>query len=234
MKLGTSVRFLFPTSPATHERFRSILASMPKGAFIERPMGAYSPDEQARNLMEVAAEDSFRIRSYRRAAEALEALPQQVSEIYEDEKALLAIPGIGKGMAGNIRELMTGGKLAVHEEMLKKFHPSMLQLLKISGLGPKTIALIWDAFKVCDVDGVAKLASEGKLRHLGLPDAPRRSTLAYANQHRPWQLCRSVFCQLLGRCRDVAGGHGFRFKNKRLSLDATLIELCATVFDWAQ
>jgi alkanesulfonate monooxygenase SsuD/methylene tetrahydromethanopterin reductase-like flavin-dependent oxidoreductase (luciferase family) len=55
MKLGTSVRFLFPTSPATHERFRSLLASMPKGAFIERPMGAYSPAEQARNVMEVAA-----------------------------------------------------------------------------------------------------------------------------------------------------------------------------------
>src|SRR5262245_25348103 len=55
MKLGTSVRFLFPTSPATHDRFRSMLAAMPKGAFIERPMGAYSADEQARNLMEVAA-----------------------------------------------------------------------------------------------------------------------------------------------------------------------------------
>jgi alkanesulfonate monooxygenase SsuD/methylene tetrahydromethanopterin reductase-like flavin-dependent oxidoreductase (luciferase family) len=55
MRLGTSVRFLFPTSPATHERFRSLLASMPKGAFIERPMGAYAPDEQARSLMEVAA-----------------------------------------------------------------------------------------------------------------------------------------------------------------------------------
>ena len=55
MKLGTSLRFLFPTSPATHERFRQILASMPKGAFIERPMGAYARDEQARNLMEVAA-----------------------------------------------------------------------------------------------------------------------------------------------------------------------------------
>jgi hypothetical protein len=77
-------------------------------------------------------------------------------------------------------------------------------------------------------------ASEGKLRHLGLPDAPKRSTLAYANQHRPWQLYRSVFYQLLGRCRQAAGGHGFRFKNKLLSLDATLIELCATVFDWAQ
>ena len=55
MKLGTSVRFLFPTSPATHDRFRSLLGSMPKGAFIERPMGAYAPEDQARNLMEVGA-----------------------------------------------------------------------------------------------------------------------------------------------------------------------------------
>lgn len=55
MKFGTSLRFLFPTSAATHDRFRQMLASMPKGAFIERPMGAYTPDEQARNLMEVAA-----------------------------------------------------------------------------------------------------------------------------------------------------------------------------------
>src|SRR5262245_52321085 len=55
MKLGTSLRFLFPTSPATHERFRNLLASMPPGGFIERPMGAYAADEQARNLMEVAA-----------------------------------------------------------------------------------------------------------------------------------------------------------------------------------
>jgi len=77
-------------------------------------------------------------------------------------------------------------------------------------------------------------ASEGKLRHLGLPDAPKRSTLAYANEHRPWPLYRSVFYQLLGRCREVAGSHGFRFKNKLLTLDATLLELCASVFDWAQ
>src|ERR1700756_5238905 len=77
-------------------------------------------------------------------------------------------------------------------------------------------------------------ASEGKLRHLGLPDAPKRSTLAYANEHRPWPLYRSVFYQLLGRCREVAGAHRFRFKNRLLTLDATLIELCASIFDWAQ
>jgi DNA polymerase (family 10) len=116
-------------------------------------------------LMKVASADPFRIRSYERAAEALEGWPQQVSEIYQD-KALLEIPGIGKGMAANIRELMTTGKLSAHQEMLEKFRPSMLELLKISGLGPKTIALIWDAFQICDVDGVARLASEGKLRAL--------------------------------------------------------------------
>lgn len=118
------------------------------------------------DLMEVAAEDSFRIRSYRRAAEALEALPQQVAEIYQDEKALLAIPGIGKSMAANIRELVGTGKLTLHQQMLQKYQPAMLELLKISGLGPKTIALIWDAFHICDVEGVHKLASEGKLRTL--------------------------------------------------------------------
>src|SRR5437870_8812588 len=62
---------------------------------------------------------------------------------------------------------------------------------------------------------------EGKLSHLGIA-APSRSTLAYANAHRPWQLFDQVFHQLLGRCREVAGAHRFRFKNKLLSLDATV------------
>jgi DNA polymerase (family 10) len=122
------------------------------------------------DLMEVAAEDSFRIRSYRRAAEAIESFDQQLADIYKDEKALLAIPGIGKSMAGHIRDVFTTGKLPLHDELLKKYNPSMLDLLKIQGMGPKTIALIWDAFHVCDVEGVAKLAREGKLRAL-----PRQS-----------------------------------------------------------
>ncbi len=121
-------------------------------------------------LMKVAAEDSFRIRSYERAAEAIESLDQQLANIYQDEKALLAIPGIGTSMAGHIREIITKGKLSSHAELLKRYHPSMLQLFKIQGLGPKTIALIWDSFQICDLDGVAKLCREGKLREL-----PRQS-----------------------------------------------------------
>ncbi len=77
-------------------------------------------------------------------------------------------------------------------------------------------------------------ASEGKLRHLGLSAAPARSTLAYANRQRPWQIYETVFGQLLAKCRGVAPGHKFRFKNKLLSLDASVIDLCASLFDWAQ
>ena len=81
-------------------------------------------------------------------------------------------------------------------------------------------------------------ASEGKLRHLGLPQAPPRSTLAYANQHRPWQLYQDVFHQLLTQAQGLAalsgGRRKFRFKHKLLSLDATVIDLCARVFDWAR
>jgi len=78
-------------------------------------------------------------------------------------------------------------------------------------------------------------ASEGKLRHLGIPIAPSRSTLAYANEHRPWELYQTVFGELLQRCHSVAAGKKkFRFKNKLMSLDSTSIDLCASIFDWAQ
>ena len=78
-------------------------------------------------------------------------------------------------------------------------------------------------------------ACEGKLRHLGVPQAPSRSTLAYANQHRPWELYQTVFGQLLERCRTLAGPRKkFRFKNRLVSLDATVIDLCASLYDWAK
>jgi hypothetical protein len=81
-------------------------------------------------------------------------------------------------------------------------------------------------------------ASEGKLRHLGLPEAPARSTLAYANSHRPWELFESVFYQLLAQCQQRLGvaksGGKLGLPGKLLSLDATVIDLCASIFDWAQ
>jgi DNA polymerase (family 10) len=118
------------------------------------------------DLLEIDGQDSFRIRSYRNAAQTVENLPEQVKDIIADPKKVLAIPGVGKGMLANLQELLTEGTLTLQNELLKKYHPSMLQLLKIQGLGPKTIALIWSAYQVCDVEGVEKLAREGKIREL--------------------------------------------------------------------
>ena len=118
------------------------------------------------DLLEVDGQDSFRIRSYRNAAEAIEALPQQITDLIEDPKQVLAIPGIGKGMLNNINEMLHEGRLTLHAEMLKKYRPSMLELLKVQGLGPKTVALIWSAYQVCDLEGVEQLAREGKIREL--------------------------------------------------------------------
>ena len=118
------------------------------------------------DLLEIDGQDSFRIRSYRNAAQAIENHAHQLKEIIAEPKQVLAIPGIGKGMLANLQELFNTGKLTLQAELLDKYHPSMLQLLKIQGLGPKTIALIWSAYKVSDVDGVEKLAREGKIREL--------------------------------------------------------------------
>jgi len=118
------------------------------------------------DLLEIDGQDSFRIRSYRNAAQAIEAFPQQIAALIEEPKKILEIPGIGKGMLANLQMLFKDGRIEAHTELLQKYRPSMLELLKIQGLGPKTIALIWSAYQVCDLEGVEKLAREGKIRTL--------------------------------------------------------------------
>lgn len=75
---------------------------------------------------------------------------------------------------------------------------------------------------------------EGRLRHLGLEESPARSTLSYANRVRPAALYEAVFQSVLARCHATSAGHKFRFKNRLLSLDSTVLELCASMFDWAR
>src|SRR5260370_33626807 len=87
------------------------------------------------DLLEIDGQDSFRIRSYRNAAEALEAFPQQISDLISEPKLVLAIPGIGTGMLLNLQEMRSEGKLTLHADLLKQYKPSMLQVLKVQGLG---------------------------------------------------------------------------------------------------
>jgi hypothetical protein len=77
-------------------------------------------------------------------------------------------------------------------------------------------------------------SAEGRLEQLGVGRAAKRTTLAYANAHRPWKLYEDVFHSLYARCQAIAPGHKFRFKSPLLSLDASTIDLCAAMFDWAR
>ena len=118
-------------------------------------------------LLEIDAADPFRIRSYRRAAEAVEQQTTQLATLVAaDPKQLLAIPGIGKGMAANICELVATGTMPLRAELLTKYKPTMLELLRLPGMGPKTVALVWSALGVCDIDALEAAAREGKLAEL--------------------------------------------------------------------
>ena len=122
-------------------------------------------DETA-SLLEIDSADPFRIRSYRRAAEAVEQQTTQLATIADDPKQLLAIPGIGKGMVANIQALLTTGTMPLREELLQKYKPTMLELLRLPGMGPKTVALVWSACQVCDIDGLEAAAKAGELTKL--------------------------------------------------------------------
>ncbi len=125
-------------------------------------------DETA-TLLEIDAADPFRVRSYRRAAEAVEQQTTQLATLAApdaDPKALLAIAGIGKGMAANIRDLVTTGSMPLRDELLKKYRPTMLELLRLPGMGPKTVALLWSALAVADIDALEAAAKAGHLNKL--------------------------------------------------------------------
>ena len=123
--------------------------------------------EETADLMEVAAEDGFRIRSYRNAARAIDNLTERLEDILGDaSRKLTDIPSIGKTMASHIAEICRTGKLSVREELAAKYPAITLDLLNIQGLGPKGVATLLSHFKVSSLEEVEKLAQEGKLRDL--------------------------------------------------------------------
>src|SRR5579883_2428862 len=119
------------------------------------------------DLMEVAGEDSFRIRSYRNAAGAIESYPESISAIVKDpERKVTDIPGIGKGIAAILAEIEQRGSFERRDEMLEKYPVGALELLKIQGLGPKTIRTLFDVFRCATIDDLERLCREQKLREL--------------------------------------------------------------------
>jgi DNA polymerase (family X) len=119
------------------------------------------------DLMEIAGEDGFRIRSYRNAASAIEGYPERVDDILANpERKVTEIPGVGKGIASVIEELAKRGTFEKRDTLLAQFPPTLLDLLKIQGLGPKGILLVYEHLKVATIDDLERICTEQKLREL--------------------------------------------------------------------
>jgi DNA polymerase (family X) len=119
------------------------------------------------DLMEIAGEDSFRIRSYRNGATAVEGQVESISAILRDPtRKVTDIPGIGKGLAFVLKEIDETGTCERRSELLKRFPPAALEFLKIQGLGPKGVSLLLQHFQISTMDDLERLCQEKKLRDL--------------------------------------------------------------------
>jgi DNA polymerase (family X) len=117
------------------------------------------------DLMEVAAQDGFRIRSYRNAASVIASHPERLQDVLLDPaRKVTDIAGIGKGLAAVLAEIVQRGSFERRDQMLALYPASALELLKIQGLGPKSIALLYEHHNVKSVDDLERICREQKLR----------------------------------------------------------------------
>jgi DNA polymerase (family 10) len=116
------------------------------------------------DLLEIRGDNAFKIRAYRTAAETLATWPQAVAQL--NEQQLRSIPGIGKDLAARVRELAETGTSAYHKELLEQFPPTILDLLRLQGVGPKTVAMLHSTLNIKSIDDLAAAAKAGKLKGL--------------------------------------------------------------------
>ncbi|HTU35845.1 MAG TPA: DNA polymerase/3'-5' exonuclease PolX [Candidatus Acidoferrum sp.] len=117
-------------------------------------------------LLEIDGAIIGRYRSYEKAAELLYNIHERVEDLAKDDKKLRELPGIGENMAEHIREILKTGDYALRRKLLKKYPPTLLDVLQLQSLGPKKVAFLRSAFNIATVDDVEKLAREEKLRDL--------------------------------------------------------------------
>jgi DNA polymerase (family 10) len=117
------------------------------------------------SLMEIRGEDSFRVRSYRMAAEAIETWPSEMNQIVKSEgvAGLLEIPGVGKALAGKIVDLIEHGTFDAWEKLTAETPEAVLDLLELPGVGPKTAATLHQKFQVASLDDLRKFVAGGGL-----------------------------------------------------------------------
>jgi DNA polymerase (family 10) len=152
------------------------------------------------DLLELKGQNPFRIRAYRNAAAAVADLPERAVDL--DAARLLAIPGIGKDLAAKIREVVETGRIAYHDELLREFPPTLLDLLRLQGVGPKTAALLYQTAGIASLDDLEGAARAGRLRTIRGMGARKEALLLKALEERK----RFAGRHLLADADEVARG----------------------------
>jgi DNA polymerase (family 10) len=134
------------------------------------------------DLLEIKGENGFKIRAYRSANETIAVWPDAVARL--DDQQLREIPGIGKDLAARIRELAESGSSSYHQELLTEFPQTILELLRLQGVGPKTVALLYSALGISSIDALAGAARDGRLRSLKGMGAKKEALILKAIDER--------------------------------------------------
>ena len=133
---------------------------------MENPAVAALFDEMA-DLLELDGALVFRVRAYRNAARVIRDAGSPLRELVEtDPKQLTQLPGIGKDLAGKIREILDTGDFADHREIRARFPPGLLELLRIQGLGPKRVRQLYDELHIASPDDLRDAIAQGRLVEL--------------------------------------------------------------------
>jgi len=134
------------------------------------------------DLLEIKSENPFKIRAYRNAAETVAHLGEPVAALSAAERHHL--PGIGKDLAGKIGELVDTGTCQYHQELLQEFPPTVLDLLRLQGVGPKTVALLYRSLDIKSLDDLERAARDGRIRELKGMGAKKEALILKALEDR--------------------------------------------------
>src|SRR5947208_4313747 len=117
-------------------------------------------------LLEIDGAIIGRYRSYQKAAELIDSLPESIEQLVKEPEKLEELPGIGERMVEHLQEIVKTGDYSLRKKLLKKYPPTILDVLQLQSLGPKKVAFLWSNFKAATVADVERLAREQKLRDL--------------------------------------------------------------------
>lgn len=134
------------------------------------------------DLLEIKNENPFKIRAYRNAADTIAHLGEPIAALSAGDR--LGIPGIGKDLAGKIAELLETGQSSYHQELLQEFPPTILDLLRLQGVGPKTVALLYRGLEIRTLDDLERAAREGRIRALRGMGAKKEALILKALEER--------------------------------------------------